>query len=504
MHDDLVDVGRLIHDRLLHSFGAVFFAVRSDQQALETSQHIEEIILRDVTHVARVEPPVAHGFGRGPGILPVAGHDVLAAGNLAALLVEDLQVQRNEYLARRSEPVPVMFGRVGRNHGRRLRKSVSLEHRDSDGVEKPLQLRVEQRTAPDEELEVATERLPHLAEQQRVENPDDGGQHDAPSAAPAIPVAVVCVCRAEREVEKRLGESPLGPYGAFDVFPEVLGQRRDRQQEVRLHLADVLRDVLERLHRRRSDLHRGHRGSAGDHDVETHDVGETVVERQDDQRAEMRRNVDPRQRLLDVGRVVAVGQDHAFGVRRRARGVGDRGVIVIPDRLPDLHELLLVLGEVFAAQTLERPVGRLPGFQRNVSEDDHLLQLRQSGADAADLGQLVFRHENGLDLGVPHAEEEVVRLFEFHRQGHADRPGVEQPQFGNDPCVAAFGQYRHLVSGADAERGESGSGFERLLAGLGIGRRLEFVMAFFEQEGLGPVFPHGGLEEVDDGLFHGS
>ena len=80
------------------------------------------------------------------------------------------------------------------------------------------------------------------------------------------------------------------------------------------HLADVLRDVLERLHRRRSDLHRGHRGSAGDHDVETHDVGETVVERQDDQRAEMRRNVDPRQRLLDVGRVVAVGQDHAFGV----------------------------------------------------------------------------------------------------------------------------------------------------------------------------------------------
>ena len=48
------------------------------------------------------------------------------------------------------------------------------------------------------------------------------------------------------------------------------------------------------------------------------------------------------------------------------------------------------------------------------------------------------------------------------------------------------------------------AGFERLLAGLGIGRRLEFVMAFFEQEGLGPVFPHGGLEEVDDGLFHGS
>ena len=181
---------------------------------------------------------------------------------------------------------------------------------------------------------------------------------------------------------------------AFDVFPEVLGQRRDRQQEVRLHFADVDCGMFLSVSIGvASDLHCGHRGSAGDHDVETHDVGETVVERQDDQRAEMRRNVDPRQRLLDVGRVVAVGQDHALGVRRRARGVGDRGVIVIPDRLPDLHELRLVLGEVFAAQTLERPVGRLPGFQRNVSEDDHLLQLRQSGADAADLGQLVFRHE---------------------------------------------------------------------------------------------------------------
>ena len=53
------------------------------------------------------------------------------------------------------------------------------------------------------------------------------------SAAPAIPVAVVCVCRAEREVEKRLGESPLGPYGAFDVFPEVLGQRRDLRDKNR-------------------------------------------------------------------------------------------------------------------------------------------------------------------------------------------------------------------------------------------------------------------------------
>ena len=59
---------------------------------------------------------------------------------------------------------------------------------------------------------------------------------------------------------------------------------------------------------------------------------------------------------------------------------------------------------------------------------------------------------NGFDLGMLQAEQQVVRLFEFHRQRYADRSGVEQSQFGDDPGVAAFGQNSHLVSGADAER----------------------------------------------------
>ena len=231
---------------------------------------------------------------------------------------------------------------------------------------------------------------------------------------------------------------------------------------------------------------------------------EAVVQRQYDERPERRRNVDARKRLLDVGRVVAVRQHDALGIGRGARRVGDRRIVVVPDPPSDGEELLAVLRQVVAAQPAERSQCGFARLQRYVAYDDDMLDFGQLGAYAADFRQLVFRYEQRLHFGVAHAEQQVVRLFELDRQRHADRPGVEQPQFGNDPCVAAFGQYRHLVSGADAERGESGSGFERLLAGLGIGRRLEFVMAFFEQEGLGPVFPHGGLEEVDDGLFHGS
>ena len=73
--------------------------------------------------------------------------------------------------------------------------------------------------------------------------------------------------------------------------------------------------------------------------------------------------------------------------------------------------------EVVAAEFSERSVGRLPRFQRNVAEYDDELDLRQFGADAADLGQLVFGDEERFDFGVPQPEEQVVRLFELDREG---------------------------------------------------------------------------------------
>ena len=200
MHDDLVDVGRLVHDRLLHSFGAVFFSVRSDQQAFEAAQHIEEVVLRDIPHVARVQPSVADGLGRSFGILPVTGHYVFAADHdfalfparhLPARFVHDFQVERNQDFARRAETVPVVFGRIGRDDGRGLRKSVSLKHRNADGVEEPLQLRVEQRASAHEEAQASAEGFAHLAEQHGVEQPDRRPQQDAPALPPAVAVLII-------------------------------------------------------------------------------------------------------------------------------------------------------------------------------------------------------------------------------------------------------------------------------------------------------------------------
>lgn len=174
---------------------------------------------------------------------------------LVPLLVDDFQVERDEYLARRAEAVPMVFGRVGRDDGRRLREAVTLEHRDADGVEEALQLGVEQRTAADEELQAAAEGLADLAEEEQVEELDRGPEHEAPPLAAAVAVLVVAVGRAERQFEEPLGGGSLGADGALDVLAEVLGQRRYREQEVRPHLADVERDVLERLHRRGAHLY---------------------------------------------------------------------------------------------------------------------------------------------------------------------------------------------------------------------------------------------------------
>ena len=271
-----------------------------------------------------------------------------------------------------------------------------------------------------------------------------------------------------------------------------------------LYFADVERDVLEGLHGGFADLDRGDRGSAGDHDVEPDDVGEAVVQRQDDQRAVMRRDVDARERLLDIGRVVPVREYDALRVGRGPGGVGDRGIVFVPNGLPDLQKLLLVLREVVASEAPEGSVGGFTRFEGRSARLYDVFDLREFGADAADLRQLVLRDEECLDLGVAQPEQEVVRLFEFHREGYADGSGVEESKFGDDPCVGSFGEDGDLVFGADADGGETCADFEGQLFGFGIGRGLELVVPFFEQEGLSAVLFDGGLEEVDDGFLHGS
>ena len=512
VNQNLVDEGRLVDDGLLHPFGAVLLAVGGDEQALEAAQHVEEFILRDISHVARVEPSVAHGLGRRLGILPVAGHDILAADDdfallaarkFASLLVDDFQVERNENLARRAKAVPVILGRVGRDDGRRLRKAVSLEHRDADGVEETLQLGIEQRTAADKELQAAAEGLADLAEEHQVEELDRGPEHETPPPAAAVAVLIVAVGRPKRQLEEPLRGETLGADGTLDVLAEILGQRRHRKQEVGAYFADVERDILERLHRRGTHLHRSDRRSAGNHDVESHDMGETVVQRQDDERTVRRRDVDARERLLDVGRIVAVRQHDTLGVGRGARRIGDGRVVVVADGAADGEELVAVVVQIGAAEALERSQRHLARLERNMAEDDDVLQFGQLADDAADFRQLVLRDEDGLYLGMAEAEQQVVRLLELDRQRHAHAAGIEEAQFRDNPGVAPFREDGDLLLGPDTDGGQAGAHLERLLAGFGIGRRFELVVTLLEQEGLLSVPGDRRLEEVDDGFLHG-
>ncbi len=95
-----------------------------------------------------------------------------------------------------------------------------------------------------------------------------------------------------------------------------------------------------------------------------------MVQRQDDERPVPRWDVDARKRLLDVGRVVAVGQNYAFRVGSRSRCIGYRGVGVVCETLTDFQKLRLVVGEIFASLSFECSVGRFARFERNGTEND--------------------------------------------------------------------------------------------------------------------------------------
>ncbi len=459
-----------------------------------------------------MEPSVAHGFGRRGRILPVSGHDILAADDdlaplagrqFAPLVVEDPQFKRLQQHARRTEAVLVPPGRVGRDDRSRLRKAVALEHGDADGIEKALELAVEQGAAADEETQLAAERLPHLREEDAVEESHGGFEQEPPAAPLRVPVLIIGVGCLQRQPEKTLRSGALGPDRAFDALAEILGKRRHREQEMGLHLADVERNVLQGLHRGPADLHGRYGRSAGDHDVESHDMRETVVERQDDERAVPRRNIHASQRLLDIGRVVAVGQNDPFRIGRRPRGVGDGGVVVVPQTAPDSQKLLAMRPQSGLSpllQLAERDFAR--HRLGRLVEENHVAQRRQPVADAAHLLQLRARHEDGRDLGVVQPEQQIVLLLQLDGEGNADGSGIEQSQLGDDPGVATLGEDRHGLLGFDAQRSQSGADAQGLLADGGIRGPLPAVRMLLEQEILLPVLSDRRFEEVDDGLFH--
>ena len=113
---------------------------------------------------------------------------------------------------------------------------------------------------------------------------------------------------------------------------------------------------------------------------------ETVVERQDDERSERRRDGDSREGLFDVGRVVAVGQHDTLRIGRGAGGVGDGGEILVAQVAADGQERFAVLRQVFAPYPLERFKRQLAPFQRSVAHHDDMPQFGQLFAQASDFG----------------------------------------------------------------------------------------------------------------------
>ena len=91
--------------------------------------------------------------------------------DLVAVLVADLDVERLDHTAGRSEH-GVAF-RVGGDDRGRLGDAVALENRNSDGIEIPLELDVQKGAATDEELHPASEIFTDFREYDLVEQGDE-------------------------------------------------------------------------------------------------------------------------------------------------------------------------------------------------------------------------------------------------------------------------------------------------------------------------------------------
>ncbi len=351
------------------------------------------------------------------------------------------------------------------------------------GVKEPLQLDVQQRGAADEILETAAEIAADLAEDQPViEEQERLPDLFQPMAAvPAL--AVVVIGQAQRPAEQRLHAGALLLDAFLDVLAEVPGQGRGAQQDGGPDLADVLRDVLQRLQAGLSLLHRGQGGAVLHHGVDAAGMGEGMVPGQDEQGHVARRAGDEGVGLLDVGRIVAVGENDALGLGGRSRRVADGGVVALAHGLPAVGELPFAAGQEFAAQAPDVVAGQLVLLQvlRGI-EGDGFFQFRQVVLYLPDLGQLAARHHRQPAARVGKAELEFRQLVDADRYGDVHRPGEEDAELAPHPVGAAFGDEGDAIPFADAEAHEPGAEALRLLAHFGIGDPLVARPPFFPKQ----------------------
>ena len=85
VQDQLVDARGMLYQGFLYTLRTVFLPVASDQQALETPQHIKKPVTH-ISHIPGVQPTLLYGIGRRCRVLPVAGHHVLSPDDDLAFL----------------------------------------------------------------------------------------------------------------------------------------------------------------------------------------------------------------------------------------------------------------------------------------------------------------------------------------------------------------------------------------------------------------------------------
>ena len=457
-----------------------------------------------------MEPAVDDGVGRGLGVLPVARHHVLAADDdlaagavrdFLALGVQDDDVHRLHQPAGGAEAGVALRVRADDRGG--LGETVALEHGHAHGAEEALELDVQQGAAAHEELHPAAEALAHLLEEDLVEQGHEGLAPEGAARAAVVVFLVVLDGVLDGEVEEFLHLRALLLDAGLDVLLEVAGEGRDGQHHVRARLGDGRRDVAQGGEGVLADGHEGDGAGVSHHRVHARHVREAVVQREDDEHRGVRADGDDRVALGHVGRVVAVRQEDALRVRRRAGGVGDVRVVVRADGLEAGLELVAVGLQELVAHLLDLGHPDLLGLQRvivegGVVEDDDLLHVRALVQDGADAGQVVPRDEDVLGFGVVDAEDEVLALAEVHGEGDVDGAGVQGADLRQDPHRAALGQEGDLVPLLHAQGDQAGADAVGLVPGLLLGDFRPFSVDFLTEIYVVGELPGVFLDKVDD------
>ena len=255
MEKGSVDILRALHEIFLDSLRRVFLAVSCDKERFETAYHIEHFLITHISHISCMEPAVHDGISCRLRILPISGHHVLTLDAdltlnserlLHSVSIENLDFHRGNDLSRGSEDVSCR--RVRRNDRCRLRKTISLVHRNTDGIIISLKVNIKKCTSADEELHVSAKSLTYSLEDKLIKQKHERLAEDIHELSAFI-VSFLIVCNGilQSEVVEFLDSLALLRDRSLDALLEILGKCRNGKHHAWLELLNTWRNVSQSL-----------------------------------------------------------------------------------------------------------------------------------------------------------------------------------------------------------------------------------------------------------------